>query len=125
MWKTIKLETYLTDQLFQLEKSLFGNKISHQIEYHSCLSQSIFLSNEKFLKGYGLLLFTGEILHLILGVNHPGPAFAYIVSLNSNFLKVLLTFFSELQHYNLSYSKFLIFFNGTQQSTKESKDSVI
>ena len=69
------METYLIDQLFQLEKPLFGNKISHQIENHSCLSQNIFLSNEKFLKGYGLLLFHGEILYLILGVNHRGPAF--------------------------------------------------
>ena len=65
----------MIDQLFQPEKSLIGNTISHQIENDSFLSQNIFWSNEKFLKGYGLLLFYGEILHLILGVNHRGSAF--------------------------------------------------
>ena len=38
-----------------------------------------------FLKAYDLFLFLGKKLDLILDVDYSGPAFAYRVSLKSNF----------------------------------------
>ena len=38
-----------------------------------------------FLNAYDLFLFLGKELDLILGVDYAGPAFAYRVSLKSNF----------------------------------------
>ena len=45
--KTLKLEVYWTTQLFQLEKALFSNKISHQIENRSYFSQNIYFDQMK------------------------------------------------------------------------------
>ena len=38
-----------------------------------------------FLNAYDLFLFLGKKLDLILGVDYAGPAFAYRLSLKSNF----------------------------------------
>ena len=38
-----------------------------------------------FLKAYDMFLFLGKKMDLILDVDHAGPAFAYRVSLKSNF----------------------------------------
>ena len=48
-------------------------------------SKQMFQSNEMLLKAYSLFLFLRKQLDFLRGVDYAGPAFAYRVSLKSNF----------------------------------------
>ena len=76
--KILTLKTFSNGNFWQQDITPDRKSIITQSKY-------IFWPNEMFWKSYDLFLFLGEKKKLILVVDYAGPAFAYKVSLKSNF----------------------------------------